>query len=357
MTSFLKRWGIFIVLIAGFWSCNNKVDLLAPYKSTPVIYAALDASADTQWFRINKTYLGNGNLNDYASIKDSVEYNPDSITVVLKKFYNGNLQATWPVQHTTVLDRDTGIFYMQNVLAYYIAQPLLNDNESAEKASFELDLTANGKTYKATTNLIKINPYNITTPRGGYTNQVIALASSQGYRSLDLKWTPDVNVMRYDVRVHFIGDYVTYDGYTDSLDIPYSLGAYNIVNNSLRNPPKLSGESLYKYLFLQLNKIPGLKRVEIKSFDFVFTAANDPLSTYIQTMNPVTQVLVDQPTYSNINGALGVFGSKYTTTIHVRINDPSIVQLRSDHNNGGYCFCVNWENNLYNCNTGTEACP
>ena len=47
--------------IAALTSCDTNVDLTAPYASTTVVFGLLDPQADTQFVKINKTFLGDGN--------------------------------------------------------------------------------------------------------------------------------------------------------------------------------------------------------------------------------------------------------------------------------------------------------
>ena len=76
----------FLVLAILFTSCETEVDLNAPYKNTTVIFGLLDPDyngdnvisvQDTQWIKINKTFLGEGDNNNYAAVRDSSEYTDD----------------------------------------------------------------------------------------------------------------------------------------------------------------------------------------------------------------------------------------------------------------------------------------
>ena len=61
-----------VALIGAIHSCKTDFEINAPYDDIPVIYAALDHSVDTQYVKINKTYLGDGNNTLYAKINDSI---------------------------------------------------------------------------------------------------------------------------------------------------------------------------------------------------------------------------------------------------------------------------------------------
>jgi hypothetical protein len=46
------------LLLFGASSCSTDIDLNAPYQKTAVVFGLLDAQQDTQWVRINRTWLG-----------------------------------------------------------------------------------------------------------------------------------------------------------------------------------------------------------------------------------------------------------------------------------------------------------
>ena len=50
---------------------QHEVDLTAPYDSLPVVYGLLELDADTQWVKINRTWLGEGNQLAAAQTPDS----------------------------------------------------------------------------------------------------------------------------------------------------------------------------------------------------------------------------------------------------------------------------------------------
>lgn len=77
----------FLFLI--FFSCKNKLEVNAPYKDVPNVYAVLCAQENKQYIRINKTFLGEGDANQMAQVTDSVNYQPNELTVTLKRFVNG----------------------------------------------------------------------------------------------------------------------------------------------------------------------------------------------------------------------------------------------------------------------------
>lgn len=72
------------VLVLVFTGCKNDVDLNAPYKEYPSIYAVLNTYDAVNTIRINKVFLGEGDANVMAKVSDSVNYQPGELTVTLR---------------------------------------------------------------------------------------------------------------------------------------------------------------------------------------------------------------------------------------------------------------------------------
>ncbi|MED5318023.1 MAG: hypothetical protein VX758_02680, partial [Bacteroidota bacterium] len=75
------RWGVGGALVATMatFGCSTEVDLTAPYDSIPVVYGLLELQTDTQWVKINRTWLGEGNQLLAAQVADSSEYPSGSV--------------------------------------------------------------------------------------------------------------------------------------------------------------------------------------------------------------------------------------------------------------------------------------
>ena len=64
-------------------SCKNDLELNAPYREYPSIYAVLNPQDRIQVIRINKVFLGEGDANVMAKVADSVNYQPGELSVTL----------------------------------------------------------------------------------------------------------------------------------------------------------------------------------------------------------------------------------------------------------------------------------
>jgi hypothetical protein len=98
----MKRFFLFLSLATlTLIGCETDVDLNAPYDSTTIVYGLLDPVQDTQWIKINKTFLGEGNNLDYALIRDSSEYKFNEFNaIVVQEIIDGDVINTFNVLWT-----------------------------------------------------------------------------------------------------------------------------------------------------------------------------------------------------------------------------------------------------------------
>ena len=119
----MKKLFLSLSLLAAvmvFNACSTDVELYADYKDIPIIYGLLDASQDTNFFRINRAFSGNNehpiNANEVALIADSCNY-PGKLRAYIveyKESYGGNYTSTGDtvlLDTITVHDKQEGVFY------------------------------------------------------------------------------------------------------------------------------------------------------------------------------------------------------------------------------------------------------
>lgn len=363
---------IFVALGLSFLvsSCETDVDLIAPYKSTPVIIGILDYTADSQFVRINRTFLGEGDANIYAGIRDSVEYNAAEVEVWLYKRRNGNLQDSIQLQYIVKPSRDPGVFYNQNVGFYYTSQDLFTADEIADirNASFgnnpvlmtyELKVIARGEIYTAETDFPDISSSTISTPLPAnppsklelYRQSFDQYAQVTFAYKLKSKTARNLGVYRLNY------DYVTADGTTVTNQyIDYKLGATD--NSEGANNQNayftFNAQSWYEFIGPKIKAIPNVTKIRIHNTEFRLTGANGILNTYYKVANPVSEFTPVLNTFTNLdNGAIGIFGARSTVVREAYILDPGIeiMNMGEFTSAPGLSYCVvNWASSLYVCN-------
>ncbi len=150
----MKSFGaLFILAILILAGCSTEVELNAPYLKTTVVMGLIDPVADTQWVKINKTFLGDGNNMDYTTIRDSSEYPEGSFVATIQQINDGDVVNTYTLESIELSNKDlNGIFYGPEHTAYFVATPSgLNENDSYR---LNIDFVDKSDVY-GETNLVK----------------------------------------------------------------------------------------------------------------------------------------------------------------------------------------------------------
>lgn len=333
----------FFPVIIAFTSCETDVDLNAPYQNTTVIFALLDPDAngdnainllDTQWVRINKTFIGEGNNNEYAAIRDSSEYADDDFEKkVVQRIVDGEVIEEYELISKEVSNRDMnsgGIFYgPQQTLYYFLpSAPGLNQN-SIYKIYLKF---TDGREVTGETAVVNYGSFSWITPQQNTTLIMANVASNGGViftPEVSVRWNAASNANIYDARLRFHYTELLYDNdgwegapiSTTPRYIDYFIGSVSKTNILAGEQLKLSfdGEAFYTLLKNSLEVNPRIRRIigeydsqdqRTECFDILLTMGNDDLKSYIEVNSPATGIVQERPIYTNISNGIGLFASR-----------------------------------------------
>ena len=86
----MKRFKIILSLISFFllfiFSCSTDVNVNGEWDDIPIVYCVLDQSAEYQYVKVNKSFLGNKPASEMAQHSDSLFYKKeyDSLFELIK---------------------------------------------------------------------------------------------------------------------------------------------------------------------------------------------------------------------------------------------------------------------------------
>lgn len=336
-----KNQIVFLLALLFAISCSTDVELNAPYKSTTVVFALLDPDAnedgvsnqlDTQWVKINRTFLGEGNNLDYAQRRDSSEYKDDEFTrKVIQRIANGSVAEEYELISKTVSNKSVnGIFYGPEQTLYYFIPPANGLNQTSEY-KLVLDFV-DKESVEATTNITRADQLSFQIPQP---NTTLTMATTTGSgvvnyaSSVQMKWQAAGNASIYTatLRFHFVEklyDNPQFSGTPISVQnkfVDFVLGTYDASKTMVGESISLtfSGQSFFTYLGNKLEKNPNIRREigffdgsKTRCFDAIVTMGNEELSTYIAVNSPATGIIQERPVYSNVVNGLGLFASRST---------------------------------------------
>ena len=334
--------------LTGWWGCSTEVDLTAPYDSIPVVYGLLEVDADTQWVKINRTWLGDGNQLVAAQIPDSSEYPEGSVMAKIVELIPsesgeivGNELATgveWMLQDTVLDNKSTdGIFFAPSQRVYYAS---MSERALREDRWYRLEaLLPDGSELKATTTMVQSSAGSIERPPPNLSSYQMGFASvnpdgSATYPSFPFRWTSAPGASRYaaSLKVNFQERYYADDELTllDSVrdrTISLSLGTrqLNNPNNTQTLEESFSGERFYSELATRLEVNPRIRRVlgyydgetQIeRALDFELQVANQDLAIYLDVNESTNSIVQERPLWTNVQGGIGLWASRTTLGVY-----------------------------------------
>lgn len=333
---------IAVVTLLGVVSCEEKVELNAPYQSDTVVFGILDPAVDTQWVRINRTWLGDSNNLDAAAIRDSSEYPVDAFVGEVRKWTFGTQDKAWELQSVERQDKDdNGIFFGPAYTAYYFVP----DEELSPNAEYEIYLEfTDGRTVYSSTNIIEEVTGAFSAPQVNTAFGWGFGTSTGQYNDFNCKWTSSENAKLYELSLDIYYTEYTYTDETLSELVSTELKTLNWSLGSEVSEPsdpfvaeqmsrEINGEQFFSFLDARLNA-PN-KRYEIGRLgnhpvngnpdywwvtDVVLTMGNEELYTYIEVTSPVTGIIQERPEYTNVNNGLGLWASRR----QIRVNKQTL---------------------------------
>lgn len=333
-------WTIFAIAALIFSSCSNKVNLYSDEGDTTIVYAMLDTGADTNFFKITHSFVGN--VNDLAQNYDANNYTYDELEVKFSGVFEGN-----PVTQTITLDTvskwipyDPNATFYNNCWQtyYYTTKKLIEGNEY----TLTILRKADNVTISATTKTI--NTFAFKKPvvnTVGFTGQ-----------SASVEWrVRDASTMYHSTASYFeVYGYFHYSelmpGATDTVkrSIKWALGEgtesglFTTANNDMYYAINYTPNALFDIIsqdaYLNNNSPVGVKRWFDK-FEFVIFAIGEDLYNYHLIANS-NSAIQDVPNYTNVTNGNGIMSARVAKNKFVTIMENSRIKICEDNERFGF---------------------
>jgi len=325
-----------ITLIAiGFQSCENEIELNAPYRETGVIYGIVDAGVDTQVVRIQKAFLGEGNALVMAQNPDSVYY-PDGVLDVkmyrLNKVGNSfNVVDSFPLTRFEGNPLPPGTFPSSpNILFRNNGEQL----QTTSEYKIVVRNTQTGNVFSAQTPVVQ--PVNIIRPN---TTELIRWASQF---PVTVRYNTNESGRVYNLTIRFK---FNEENVATSVITPKYID-WVFANRTVTDPVSVSeilteieGEKFYKFVDSKLSADPNIRRYA-GNLDFIVTVGAEFLANYVDINQPGTNLLTSPPVYSNVVNGTGIFSSR---SIVVRADKQMDTPALDELKNGPYTFDLGFQ--------------
>lgn len=294
-----------ILILAGIAAlvlpaCNSDLDVTAPYEENTVVYALLDKDSTTHYLKINKAFLGPGNAFEYAQVADSVEYADHQLDAVVEMLKDGQVVNTFELRDT-VWAHDPGIFAGPYQKLYYFTATL------DSSATYRLVAAAKGNHITAETPIVAK-----MTPSPTILSQPLRLVTVGGtYASPVMKWVSAANGRRYDFSYRFRWDDIIG---TDTIPRSFIQSLGTQVSSTLNGGESMgitmSGEDFFQTVALRAGDNALVEKRIFRGVDLRWAVAGPALNDYLQLNNPISGLVEERPSYSNVDNGYGIFSSR-----------------------------------------------
>ncbi|MFZ9575991.1 MAG: hypothetical protein EBR08_00335 [Bacteroidia bacterium] len=377
---------VYCILIALCWACKNDLNLNAPYKEIPIVYAVLNPQEQAHIIRINKCFLTQQDANAVAKISDTVNYAAGELEVKLERFVNSKQVNVIPTKNIktlyfkdSLIDTQPGAFSTQqrvyvaygdfhNELPRYDAYGVNSNPNWKVEGLYKLTIT-NLKTksvFTATSTILdSIRPSGLPpfvnfyypVPPGALVNEDNYIDYSESQKQYKFYFnTNESEIYQALIRFHCYEDLGGQNGYF-TLDYPFSNQFLKDKKTEGIYKDKLevgfSGDELFTALgerlkSTSLNSNPvGRKFYMIQYFVY---SSNRDYADFLLFTKPTNSFAQNKPLYSNFinQSALGIFAFRTRCMIK---KAPSTTFISEFQRNAKTCQFL-----FYNADNSRKGC-
>lgn len=316
-------------------SCDNTIELVAPYQEIGVVYGLINPADSIHYVRIQKAFLGEGNALVMAQVPDSTYY-PDILDVRLYRYKDGVEMGSFPLTRFVGPPKDPGEFPQSPNILYKSNGEIINRDSEYRLVAIN---TQTGHVIQAQTPIV--DSLKILRPT---TFEKIRWANGPDWESANpvlVEYVPTPNGKVYGMVVRF--KYLE-ENISSGVVTPKHID-WVFPNEVVNNPQSIStiqeeinGESFYKIVGSSLQANPLVRRY-IGNIDFIFTAGAEFLANYVAINQSTTSILTTPPDYSNVDGGTGIFSSRFVQyKADKEMDTQSIDSLKSGQYTGDLGF-------------------
>lgn len=334
---------------AALAGCSTELEINAPYKESTVVYGLLNMRDSIHFVKINKAFLGEGDALVYATIPDSNEYHGEDITLArVVRYQNGNAVDEFPLRDTILEDREPGTFYSPRQKLYYFRENntynLPQSNVLVyldQNSEYELQLEVKGTRLTARTNIV--NDFSIRSVDQNLGTEMRFVSPTGDYIDPSIVCNSGVDGKRYNLAYRF--HYQEIRG-TDTVAKSVTSGIGSMVASGPNEELSMmmEAEPFYSGLANAIPNDPTVDKRRFTGLELMYTVANDDFHTFLSLSEPVSGIVEDRPSWSNIDGGYGIFASRYTKNVGgpflgKKLDGPSLNELVNGQYTSTRRFC------------------
>lgn len=298
---------LFTLLSAGLIACSNDFEILAPHRDLPLVYSLLDPVDSVHYVRIEKTFAGEANALEMASVIDSLYYK--NVQVQIERWRDRSFAESFTLDEIENIPKDTGLFAHSENQLFQLHQVI--DPLSEYKLIVEIDDI--GLTLESNTRIVsgvKLIKPGFNQPRFSFANLDL---------NTEVEWLTTQNSRLYFLQFHLQYLEITEHHDTVSKMADWTIGHFisEHRDGGQRMETMIPNRRFFQWM---ASKIPpadaNQKRIiPLECLDISFTIGGEELYTYLEINQGEHNPMISQPVYTNINNGIGLFSSRTTQKI------------------------------------------
>ena len=319
-------------LLVSFTSCKVDFSPNASWKDIPAVYCVVDPEEDTVWARVQRVWLSEDNLYQYATVYDSINYAPGQISVHLlawegirgsgNTFSRGSrVLHRWQFADTVRDGKPDGLFAGGMQPLFYCVPDIPMVRDTACILQLVVIDNASGDTLaQAFTDLLGMRPkirLGSDSVERVLVSPSLARGNEFGYRvgcRGKISWNTIPRGRRYQPIVTLF-----YEKHGDTLGIQIpGMAITDASQSSVLNTTSITQDRLLSYV---KNALADNRDTlyNINNVDITIAVCNEDLNAYLGTQEGLAASSQGQQVYTNIQGGMGIFGSRRS---HIVANVP-----------------------------------
>ena len=306
-------------------SCETDFDVNSEWKETTVVYGLLDASADTQFVKIGKAFLGEMDAFQMAQYADSINYDTNVLDVMIYKWGISEIVDSIklvPVPTVRVDAESIDGIFNDSIIIY----TFINEN-SFLQINYNYELVIRNKISEnlVTSSTSIIDGLTFEMPLNFKLGFVVPTSSSNNsfeFSTSTVEWDNPMNSNGSIFQLDLIFNYIENGS-------PLSITFSQDQVDSSEDKITIEGESFFTFLRSSIDINPSKVR-SFSSIDLVMTVGSEDLETYINVNKPANGVVQERPSFTNINNGVGLFSSRFTKArFDIELTQSSLNYLKS----------------------------
>lgn len=328
----MKKYYLLFSFCLLLVSCKVDFNPNAQWRNIPAVYCVVDPEEDTVWARVQRVFLSEDNMYQYTTVYDSINYPPGQISVYLlawegtpaasNTYTRGNrLVHRWQLSDTVRAGKPEGAFAggLQPVFFCVPETPMVKDTNCVLQLVV-VDNASGDTLATAFTSLLGMRPkirYGHDSIEQVLVTPSLARGNEFGYRlgcRGKITWNTIPRGRRYQPIVTL---YYEKNGDTCSIDIP-GIAITDASQSAQLNSISITQERLLSYV---KNALAGNRDTlyNVNNVDITIAVCNEDLNAYLGTQEGLASSNQWQQIYTNIEGGVGIFGSRRS---HIVVNVP-----------------------------------